>query len=102
MQRYSTVSYHVVKYVALFAISVVVSQSSDVPGEGRKPPKRYTETVTTKDGEKVSFEMILIPSGSSVRDPQAGFLMGSPKGEPGRKNDETLTRLRVLRPFMGT
>ena len=30
----------------------------------KKPPKKYTETVTTKDGEKISFEMVLIPGGS--------------------------------------
>jgi formylglycine-generating enzyme required for sulfatase activity len=83
MQHFSPprrIPYHVVKYVALLAIGIVAFQSSDVPGEGRKPPRRYTETVTTKDGEKVSFEMVLIPSGS--------FLMGSPVGEVGRQDNE--------------
>jgi formylglycine-generating enzyme required for sulfatase activity len=83
MQHFSPprrIPYHVVKYVALLAIGIVAFQSSDVLGEGRKPPRRYTETVTTKDGEKVSFEMVLIPSGS--------FLMGSPVGEVGRQDNE--------------
>jgi formylglycine-generating enzyme required for sulfatase activity len=46
----------------------------------KKPPKRYTETVTTKDGEKISFEMVLIPGGS--------FMMGSPADEAGRLDHE--------------
>jgi formylglycine-generating enzyme required for sulfatase activity len=46
----------------------------------KKLPKKYTETVTTKDGEKISFEMVLIPGGS--------FLMGSPVDEAGRLDDE--------------
>ena len=70
MQRYSTVSYRVVTYLALFAISVVACQSSDVPGEGRKPPRRYTEIVTSKSGENISFEMVPVPGGT--------FVMGSP------------------------
>ena len=89
MQRYSTVPYRVVKYVALLAISIVAFQSSaspsdgrssDVPGEGREPPKRYTETVTSKSGENISFEMVPVPGGT--------FVMGSPEDEPGRKDDE--------------
>ncbi|MBN2312672.1 MAG: formylglycine-generating enzyme family protein [Sedimentisphaerales bacterium] len=43
-------------------------------------PKKYTETVTTKSDEKISFEMVLIPGGT--------FQMGSPEGEAGRKDDE--------------
>jgi sulfatase modifying factor 1 len=42
--------------------------------------KKYTETVTTKIGEKISFDMVLIPAGT--------FQMGSPADEPGRKDDE--------------
>ena len=43
-------------------------------------PKKYTETVTAKTGEKASFEMMLIPGGT--------FQMGSPANEAGRKDDE--------------
>ncbi len=43
-------------------------------------PKKYTETVTTKSDEKISFEMVLIPGGM--------FQMGSPESETGRKDDE--------------
>ena len=42
--------------------------------------KKFTETVTTKTGEKISFDMVLIPAGN--------FLMGSPANEAGRKDDE--------------
>jgi sulfatase modifying factor 1 len=42
--------------------------------------KKYTETVTTKIGEEISFDMVLIPAGT--------FQMGSPADEPGRKDDE--------------
>ena len=100
MQRYSTVPYHVVKYVALFAVSIVAFQSSaspsdgrasDVPGEGREFPKGYTETITTKDGEKVSFKMVPVPGGT--------FVMGSPKEEPGRKDHEGPQHEVRLAPF---
>ena len=42
--------------------------------------KKYTETVATKTGEKISFDMVLIPAGN--------FRMGSPANEAGRKDDE--------------
>jgi len=87
MQQYSTIRYRVVKYAALFAVSVIAfplcggtCQSSDVPGKGRELPRAYTETITTKDGEKVSFKMAPVPGGT--------FVMGSPKGEPGREDHE--------------
>lgn len=56
----------------IMAIDTVASQD--------ELPKRYTETITTETGEKVTFEMVLIPAGS--------FQMGSPAGEAGRKDDE--------------
>lgn len=82
MLSLSTVSYRVVKYMALFTISVAAFQSSDVPGKDCKLPRRYTETIiTSESGEKSSFEMVLIPGGT--------FMMGAlPKDEPGRKDDE--------------
>jgi formylglycine-generating enzyme required for sulfatase activity len=80
IQSYSTVLYCVVKYVALLAIIVVAFQSSDVPGEGNKFPRKYTETITSKSGQDVSFEMVLVPGGM--------FVMGSPEDEVGHKDDE--------------
>lgn len=80
MQSYSTIAYRVVRCVALFAISVAACKSSDVPDEGSEPLERYTETITTESGEKISFDMVPITGGT--------FIMGSPENEPGRKDDE--------------
>ncbi|MCJ7674297.1 MAG: formylglycine-generating enzyme family protein [Sedimentisphaerales bacterium] len=71
---------HVMEYVVLVAVSLVVFQSSDVPGEGRELQRGHIETVTSKSGEKISFEMVLVPGGT--------FVMGSPQNEPGHKDDE--------------
>ena len=61
-----------------FLLCLVLSANTVVSRDN--PPKKYTETVMTKDDQKISFEMVLIPCGS--------FLMGSPANEVGRKNDE--------------
>ena len=45
-----------------------------------EPVKKYTETVTTKRGKELTFDMVLIPGGQ--------FEMGSPASEPGRKDHE--------------
>jgi formylglycine-generating enzyme required for sulfatase activity len=45
-----------------------------------QPLEKYTETVKTKRGEEITFDMVLIPGGR--------FQMGSPADEPGRKADE--------------
>jgi len=45
-------------------------------------PKRYTETLTTKRGQKLSFDMALIPAGK--------FLMGSPANELGNVSEWVL------------
>ena len=57
----------------------------------KKLPKQYMETVTAKDGENISFEMVLIPGGS--------FLMGSPADEAGRKDHEGPQHKVRLDPF---
>ncbi len=43
-------------------------------------PKKYTETVTSKNGDKMTFDMVLIPAGE--------FMMGSPVSEADRQKDE--------------
>jgi sulfatase modifying factor 1 len=55
------------------------------------PPKRYTETVTDRLGEKMTFDMVLIPGGK--------FIMGSPDNEAGRKPDEGPRREVTISPF---
>ena len=69
--------YHIARrgygFVALFGAIPLVAVGAGLS-------KKYTETITTTRGEKLSFEMVLIPGGK--------FLMGSPKQEPSRKDDE--------------
>ena len=67
-------------YVAAVVTYLGVTMAADSPAQQDRPPKRYTETIITKDGEELSFEMVLIPRGS--------FLMGSPVGQPGRGDNE--------------
>ncbi|OHB64400.1 MAG: hypothetical protein A2Y77_06250 [Planctomycetes bacterium RBG_13_62_9] len=54
-------------------------------------PKKYTETITTKDGSKLTFDMTLIPGGT--------FTMGSPAGEVDRVENEGPQRPVQLDPF---
>ncbi|UCG58386.1 MAG: SUMF1/EgtB/PvdO family nonheme iron enzyme [Phycisphaerales bacterium] len=67
-------------HAVVVVICLGVVMSADASASKAKPPKKYTETVVTQDGEKLRFDMVLIPSGS--------FLMGSPADETGRKDDE--------------
>jgi formylglycine-generating enzyme required for sulfatase activity len=66
--------------VAVLATCLVASIATATGAAQNKLPKKYTETITTKDGEKLSFEMVLIPSGT--------FLMGSPASQAGREDHE--------------
>ena len=92
MQRYSTVSYRAVTYLVLLAISVVACKSpKDVEGKDSEHKKKYTDTITSKSGENISFDMVLVPGGT--------FEMGSPKDEPGRKDDEGPQHKVRLAPF---
>ena len=71
---------HTVVLVAIAMICVALTMTLDATQAQGGPPKTYTETITSKSGEKVSFEMVLIPAGS--------FQMGSPADEAGRRDDE--------------
>ncbi|MBM4031026.1 MAG: formylglycine-generating enzyme family protein [Planctomycetes bacterium] len=61
------------------------------PAPAAELSKRYTETITTKRGTKLTYEMVLIPGGK--------FLMGSPESEPGRKPHEGPQHEVELKPF---
>ena len=63
----------------IMATDTMASQSTGCPAADELP-KRYTETIAAERGDKVTFEMVLIPAGS--------FQMGSPTGQAGRKDDE--------------
>ncbi len=54
-------------------------------------PKKYTETITAKDGSKYTFDMVLIPGGT--------LNMGSPAGEAGRETHEGPQHQVKLEPF---
>lgn len=54
-------------------------------------PARYTEIVVSPQGEEISFEMVLLPGGT--------FLMGSPEGEEGRREDEGPQHAVTVAPF---
>ena len=66
--------------VAATAIGLGIITVTFAGATQNDPPKKYTETIATKTGDKISFEMVLIPKGS--------FQMGSPADEAGRKDDE--------------
>ena len=86
----------VVMYIAMVVICLGAVMAADSPASQDKPqrgrlPKKYTETITTKGGESLSFDMVIIPGGS--------FLMGSPVGEIGRGDDEGPQHKVHLDPF---
>jgi len=66
--------------IPVVVVCLVVSMAASLAAAQDGSAKKYTETVTTKTGEKISFEMVLIPAGN--------FQMGSPADEAGRKDDE--------------
>jgi formylglycine-generating enzyme required for sulfatase activity len=66
--------------VALATIWIAIPTMPIASAARKEIPKKYTETVTANTGEKISFDMVLIPAGS--------FTMGSPADEAGRKDDE--------------
>jgi formylglycine-generating enzyme required for sulfatase activity len=71
--------------VALAAALPVPGVEAEAPSTAHKP---YTETIA---GSTVSFDMVAIPAGR--------FLMGSPPGEAGRKDDEGPQHPVEIRPF---
>jgi formylglycine-generating enzyme required for sulfatase activity len=56
-----------------------------------EPAKKYTETITAKDGSKLSMDMVLVPGGT--------FTMGSPAGEANRVENEGPQRQVQVNPF---
>jgi len=61
-------------------LACLVAAGSTAVAAPNGPAKRYTETVTAGNGEKVSFDMLLIEGGE--------FMMGSAADEPGRQPHE--------------
>jgi len=86
-------------YVAVLVTYLGVTMAAETKVSEDKPPKRYTETITTKDGEKLSFEMVLIPPALSPWGSGGIFLMGSPAGQAGRQDHEGPQHEVRLDPF---
>jgi len=75
----------------LVVIILVACYYLNAPRQDREQARSYTETVTSTNGRKISFEMAAIASGT--------FVMGSPKSEPGSKNDERPQHEVQVEPF---
>lgn len=78
-------------FVRMVVVAVLCGVCVQSAAAADGPPKRYTETVTDRLGEKMTFDMVLIPGGK--------FIMGSPDNEAGRKPDEGPRREVTISPF---
>ena len=78
-------------YVVAPVICLGIMMTAGTLASQDRLPKKYTETFTTKGGENLSLEMVLIPSGT--------FLMGSPAGQAGRGDNEGPQHEVRLDPF---
>ncbi|MHC4693741.1 MAG: formylglycine-generating enzyme family protein [Planctomycetota bacterium] len=76
-------------FLAPVDISASVSSGTVISASGLS--KKYTETVTGVGGDKISFNMVLIPGGE--------FQMGSSDKEAGRKDNEGPQHKVRLEPF---
>ena len=65
--------------VALITVVSIIASTSFAAMQGDLP-KKYTETITAKDGTKYTIDMVLIPGGE--------FTMGSSAGEAERGDNE--------------
>jgi len=76
--------------VSVLAICLVVAMATGALA-AEKLPKKYTETITTKEGSTLSLDMVLIPGGT--------FTMGTPAGEADRDENEGPQHKVKLDPF---
>ncbi|MBN1125552.1 MAG: SUMF1/EgtB/PvdO family nonheme iron enzyme [Sedimentisphaerales bacterium] len=78
-------------WICIFLISLLFGFPTKGVADQDSPARKFTETITNKSGDKLSFEMALIPGGT--------FQMGSPDNETGRKKDEGPQHEVQLKPF---
>jgi len=79
----------VIACTALLALCIGVVAVGIAPAA--EPAKKFTETITAKDGSKLSLDMVLIPGGT--------FTMGSPAEEADRAENEGPQRQVQVIPF---
>ena len=70
---------HMINSVKVLAICLIAALATGALA-AEKPAKKFTETITTVDGVKLTFDMVLIPAGT--------FTMGSPASEADRAESE--------------
>jgi len=90
----SRTNFNVVCIILCAAFLALCIPAVKAPGKSDKEGKyspNYTETVTAKSGEKISFKMVLIPGGK--------FVMGCSKDDPSPKADEKPSHEVSLDPF---
>ncbi|MHC4356512.1 MAG: formylglycine-generating enzyme family protein [Planctomycetota bacterium] len=75
----------------LASVNIRASIGATTVTSASELPKKYTETVTSVGGDKISFDMVLIPGGE--------FLMGSSDKEASRKDNEGPQHKVRLKPF---
>jgi formylglycine-generating enzyme required for sulfatase activity len=75
----------------LAPVDISASISAGSATSAGESAKKYTETVTAVSGDKISFDMVLIPGGE--------FLMGSSDKEAGRKDNEGPQHKVRLEPY---
>lgn len=77
--------------IAVMACCLGVLTTAAASAAEGNPPKKYTENLTSKTGEKLSLDMVLIPGGT--------FTMGSPASEADRLEHEGPQRKVQIDPF---
>jgi len=75
----------------VLSLTMLMLATGNLLAQEGQAVKKYTETVTTKRGAELTFDMVLVPGGQ--------FQMGSPADEPGRKDHEGPQRTVTVDSF---
>ena len=63
----------ILTYTVMLACGAGILMVAAVPAAESKVAKKYTETVTAKDGSKLSFDMVLVPGVTTGRGTQSSL-----------------------------
>ncbi|NLH16317.1 MAG: formylglycine-generating enzyme family protein [Phycisphaerae bacterium] len=80
-----------IRLILIATAIILLSAGTQTVLSAQEPAKKFTETVTTKAGDKITFDMVLIPAGT--------YTMGSPEAEAGHKDEEGPQRQVRLNAF---